>query len=304
MTPSSPFSRLVVVERTGSTNTDLRRALTGPDGALDPAAAATWPHLSALRALTQTAGRGRAGHTWTTPPTGALTVSIVLRPLVPATRLPWLPLLAGLAVTRALAPRLETTGWRAATKWPNDVVVLPTPAAPAPTAVPGWGASRKVAGILTELIPAHGPSGTADSTAPLSRAEAPAVIVGIGVNLAQPAAQLPVPWAASLAALGAPAQATAAAPLLEECGHHLAALLDVWEAGGGNPDAGDGALGTQLRGACATLGQTVCVTGPAGTTTGTAVDLAPGLVLQVDDGAEPRRVVVTAGDVTAVRAAG
>ncbi|MBM6978125.1 MAG: biotin--protein ligase, partial [Actinomyces succiniciruminis] len=94
MTARSPFSRLVVVERTGSTNTDLRRALTGPDGALDPAAAAAWPHLSALRALTQTAGRGRADHTWTTPPTGALTASIVVRPLVPAASLAWLPLLA------------------------------------------------------------------------------------------------------------------------------------------------------------------------------------------------------------------
>ncbi|SHE25644.1 biotin--[acetyl-CoA-carboxylase] ligase [Actinomyces glycerinitolerans] len=301
MTACSPFSRLVVVERTGSTNTDLRLALTGPDGALDPAASAAWPHLSALRAVAQTAGRGRADHTWTTPPTGALTASIVVRPLVPAASLAWLPLLAGLAVARALAPRLESTGWSVATKWPNDVVAVPTPAALAPAEVPGWGTSRKVAGILTELIGAPGGSEASDSAAPARRGEAPAVVVGIGINLAQPAAQLPVPWAASLASLGAPAPAAAA--VLEDCGRHLAELLADWEASNGDPDAGAGALGTQLRGACATLGQSVRVTGPAETITGTAVDLAPGLVLQVGDGTGARRVVVTAGEVTGVRAA-
>ena len=55
------LERLVVVERTGSTNDDLRSALTGADGRLDPCAATAWPHISALWAQYQDAGRGRAG---------------------------------------------------------------------------------------------------------------------------------------------------------------------------------------------------------------------------------------------------
>mgnify|MGYP001672661585 CR=1 FL=1 len=87
----SPFSRLDTVPVTGSTQDDLRAALTGPERA-------SWPHLSALRALAQTAGRGRSGRAWVTPDDGgALLVSVVLRPLVPVERLAWLPLLAGLA---------------------------------------------------------------------------------------------------------------------------------------------------------------------------------------------------------------
>ena len=78
------LERLVVVERTGSTNDDLRSALTGADGRLDPCAAAAWPHISALWAHYQDAGRGRAGRHWITPPGSALTVSFVLCPLVPA----------------------------------------------------------------------------------------------------------------------------------------------------------------------------------------------------------------------------
>ncbi|WP_257210891.1 hypothetical protein [Actinomyces ruminis] len=89
---------------------------------------------------------------------------------------------------------------------------------------------------------------------------------------------------------------------MDDCGYHLNELLAAWEASGGDPDAGAGTLGAQLRGACTTLGQTVRVTGPAGAITGTAVDLAPGLVLQGDDGAGPRHVV-TAGDVATVRTA-
>ncbi|WP_103063854.1 biotin--[acetyl-CoA-carboxylase] ligase [Actinomyces qiguomingii] len=311
MSPSSPFNRLEVVERTGSTNTDLRRALSGPDGLLDPDAAASWPHMSALRAITQTAGRGRAEHAWTTPPAGALTASIVLRPLVPAKRLAWLPLLVGLAVSRALAPRLESVGWATATKWPNDVIAVPIPDTPAPEDLPGWGSGRKLAGILTELIAPAGFGSEAPQAeagagvgAACDRRRAAAVVVGIGVNLFQPAGDMPVPWAASLTSLGAPVNADDPAAVLNECGWQLARLLPVWERVCGDPDAGDGLLGAELRSSCATLGQTVRVTGADGELTGTAVDLNPSLVLEVHDDGPPHRAVVTAGDVVRVRAAG
>lgn len=132
-TPSSPpspsiFAPLRVVTMTGSTQDDLRADLTG-------SAAASWPHFSALHALGQSAGRGRSGNTWTTPPTGALTVSVVLRPLVPADRLAWLPLLAGLAVRDALAPLVDARDWQLRTKWPNDVIAVPAGPASAPADV-------------------------------------------------------------------------------------------------------------------------------------------------------------------------
>ena len=121
------LERLVVVERTGSTNDDLRSALTGVDGRLDLRAAAAWPHISALWARRQDAGRGRAGRRWVTPPGSALTVSFVLRPLVPAAALAWLPLLAGLAVRDVVDAILiaARAPWRARTKWPNAVVLVP-----------------------------------------------------------------------------------------------------------------------------------------------------------------------------------
>ena len=313
---SSFFSRLLTVRVTGSTNDDLRAALSGPDGRVNPAAVDTWPHLSALCAQTQTAGRGRAEHTWVTPPHGALTVSVVLRPVVPAARLDWLPLLAGLAVQRTLEPRLEGTGWRARTKWPNDVVVLPTDAPADASAVdaPGWGLSRKVAGILCELIPASeriensgaaGPAGRRGGRE-RARAEASAVIVGIGVNLAQGAAELPVPWAASLAGLGVDSELTVARGVLEDLGRHLAELVASWEDRDGDPDGGDGELGRCLRGACSTLGQDVVVTTPTGLVRGRAIDVRPGLVLRDAVGGPAGEsgvgeLVISAGDVASAR---
>ena len=219
----------------------------------------------------------------------------------------------------ALAPRLEGAGQRVRTKWPNDVVALPEETSTCAVAdVPGWGPSRKVSGVLCELVPGadrvDGHSGGADGSrdgAEAARAAMPAVIVGIGVNLAQGAADLPVPWAASLVGLGADPGLAAADDVLRDLGKHLAGLVARWEEQDGDPDGGDGGLGRDLREACSTLGRDVVVTvpmGPAGSPSrvrGRAVDLRPGLVLRdavggpAGDGAE--EFVVSAGDVTSAR---
>ena len=292
---SSPFERLVTVPVTGSTQDDLRDALTGPE-------ASSWPHLSALRALRQTAGRGRSGHSWITPDDGALLVSVVLRPLVPAERLAWLPLLAGLAVRDALAPFLEELEWRLATKWPNDVVAEPKDPSTV-DAVPGWAGSRKIAGVLSELItqdPSETPAARrpASEEVPASRDQAPVVVLGIGVNIAQEADDLPVAWAGSLRTLGAfDADADAAEAILEVIGHQLVRRLEQWEAVDGDVDAGEGVLGGELRAALTTLGQRVSVQAPGGELDGLAVDVTPALVLR-DQGGD---IEVRAGDVTLVR---
>lgn len=78
----------------------------------------------------QTAGRGRMGRSWTSPP-GNLLFSVVFRPDLHT--LPLLNLLAGVATVRALR---KVTGLEPRLKWPNDVLL----------------AGKKVAGILVESV--------------------------------------------------------------------------------------------------------------------------------------------------------
>ena len=292
----TPFSRLDTVPVTGSTQDDLRAALLGPE-------CGAWPHLSALRALRQTAGRGRSGRAWVTPDDGsALLVSVVLRPLVPVERLGWLPLLGGLAVRDAVAPLVEDLPWRVGTKWPNDVVALPDDPAAVP-AVPGWDDTRKIAGVLSELVVPEPAGGLPPDAVPSDRDQAPMVILGIGVNIGQEAEDLPVAWAGSLRTLGAVGAGDAAAredvmeAVLAATGHHLVRLIGQWEEVGGDVDAGDGALGRRLRAALTTLGRRVSVQAPDGELSGLAVDVTPALVLRNQDG----DAEVRAGDVTLVR---
>ena len=277
----TPFSRLDTVPVTGSTQDDLR----------------------ALRALRQTAGRGRSGRAWVTPDDGsALLVSVVLRPLVPVERLGWLPLLGGLAVRDAVAPLVEDLPWRVGTKWPNDVVALPDDPAAVP-AVPGWDDTRKIAGVLSELVVPEPAGGLAPDAVPSDRDQAPMVILGIGVNIGQEAEDLPVAWAGSLRTLGAVGAGDAAAredvmeAVLAATGHHLVRLIGQWEEVGGDVDAGDGALGRRLRAALTTLGRRVSVQAPDGELSGLAVDVTPALVLRNQDG----DAEVRAGDVALVR---
>jgi BirA family biotin operon repressor/biotin-[acetyl-CoA-carboxylase] ligase len=86
------------------------------------------PHGTAVTADEQTAGRGRQGRGWSTPPGSALAVSLVIHDPDPL-----LSLRAGLAVA-------DLAGPGARVKWPNDVLVD----------------GRKVAGILAEGRPQEG----------------------------------------------------------------------------------------------------------------------------------------------------
>lgn len=77
----------------------------------------------------QTAGRGRRGRTWASPPGAGLYVSIVLRPAGAVASL--LTLAAGVAIADGLK---ASTGLQPVLKWPNDV----------------WIGQRKLGGILAE----------------------------------------------------------------------------------------------------------------------------------------------------------
>lgn len=155
--------RLHLIESVASTNAKLLS-----DAVAEPEA---HPHLSAVVTRDQTAGRGRLDRSWDTPPGSALAVSVLLRVgAVPVAHRGWIPLLAGEAMTRAVAAQLPKR--TVALKWPNDVLVD----------------RLKISGILAEVVPGD----------PLS------VVLGAGVNTAMTAAQLPVPTATSFAAMGEP----------------------------------------------------------------------------------------------------
>ncbi|MEU9142056.1 biotin--[acetyl-CoA-carboxylase] ligase [Streptomyces sp. NPDC048404] len=116
-----------VVERTGSTNTDLAGIVTGEKGADEGAV---------LVAEEQNAGRGRLDRRWTAPARSGLFFSVVLKPTgVPVERWGWLPLLTGVAVATGLS---RSAGVDTALKWPNDLLVTVD------------GEERKAGGILAE----------------------------------------------------------------------------------------------------------------------------------------------------------
>ena len=80
----------------------------------------------------QTAGRGRSGRHWTTPPGTAIAMTILLRPEIAADRIAMTTLVMGLAVTQAVRELYDIP---AGIKWPNDVVIN----------------GKKLCGILTEM---------------------------------------------------------------------------------------------------------------------------------------------------------
>ncbi|QHT54926.1 biotin--[acetyl-CoA-carboxylase] ligase [Cellulomonas sp. H30R-01] len=228
--PAGPLARIDVVARTGSTNADLVAAV-----AADPDA---WPHASVLVADQQDAGRGRAGRGWETAPGTSLTCSFVARPALPPRTFGWLPLLAGLGAVNAVR---ATAGVPAILKWPNDLLV------PAETEVAGWGAARKVGGILAEVVPT--PAGVT-----------PAVVIGIGINVAQGPDELPVEHATSLALAGA--QHVTREALLVALVTALDDVATRWRDAGG--DAVASGLADEVAAVCATLGTPVRVELPGG----------------------------------------
>jgi BirA family biotin operon repressor/biotin-[acetyl-CoA-carboxylase] ligase len=251
----APGLRVEVVEEAGSTNAVVaERARAGePDGLV-------------VVAEHQTAGRGRLDRTWEAPTRSSLTFSVLLRPSVPGSRWPWLPLLTGHAVASAL----RADGFDAAVKWPNDVLL-------------GTGPDeRKVAGILVERIETEA---------------GPAAVVGVGLNVAMTADELPVPEATSLA-LARPDAVPDRTGLLVSLLLALWETYEAWQTGG--DEAGEHLAAAYAAG-CATIGRDVRVALPAGQTlTGRAVAIdATGRLVVASPSGE--RTPVGAGDVVHVR---
>ncbi len=136
--------RVVHVAETGSTNSEAMR-LAG-----EGAASGTW-----VIADRQTAGRGRSGRAWQSPP-GNFFASLVLRDVFPLDKAAQLALVSGVAVhaavERALGGARNTV---LELKWPNDVLLE----------------RRKVGGILVESSVA-------------GRDQGALAVIGVGLNLA------------------------------------------------------------------------------------------------------------------------
>jgi BirA family transcriptional regulator, biotin operon repressor / biotin---[acetyl-CoA-carboxylase] ligase len=260
--PAAFWRDVRVVAQTGSSNTDLLAAAR--DGA---------PEGVVLAAESQTAGRGRLGRRWVSPPRAALTFSVLLRPRgVPAGSKGWVPLLAGVAVATAL--RAET-GLDARLKWPNDVLL----------------GGAKVAGILAEQ------SGDA-------------IVIGAGINVSGRQDELPAAGATSLAMAGAARidREHLLVGVLAELERWYLAWLGTagpcTEPAAGpefaGPDADACGLRAEYRRLSGTMGAQVSVSLPGGEVlTGTAqdVDDAGRLVVLAASGL----VAVSAGDVVHLR---
>lgn len=258
--PGGLWREVRAVAETGSSNADLLAA-----------AAAGAAEGTVLVAEAQTAGRGRLGRRWASPPRTGLTFSVLLRPdTVPAALLGWLPLLAGVA---AAASVHAVAAVDATLKWPNDVLA----------------GGRKLGGILAER------NGTA-------------VVVGIGINVWQAQADLPPDVGATSLALASRARTTDTAGDAGGLRERLLAVLlgelgrwyESWRDQASPGDADACGLRQEYLRRCATLGREVAVTMP-GTepVTGTAIGLDRAGRLEIRTSGGP--VAVIAGDVVHVR---
>jgi BirA family biotin operon repressor/biotin-[acetyl-CoA-carboxylase] ligase len=136
------------LEETPSTQ-EVARALAA-DGA---------PQGTVVIAERQSAGRGRMGRGWHSPPGVNLYMTVILRPRIALAEVARLSLVAGVAVAEAVetvAPGLVQL------KWPNDV----------------WLRGRKAGGIIAEAV--------SDQHLHLD-----CVLLGIGLNLNLSAEQIP-----------------------------------------------------------------------------------------------------------------
>lgn len=211
-------------------------------------AKASAPHFSVIATDNQVAGRGRSGRSWQAPAGASLAISVLLKPQLSSanlTQLGWLPLLAGLAMSRVVKANVSgDTG----VKWPNDVLV----------------GERKISGILSELSQ-----------------DLQGVVVGAGLNVMLSEAELPVPTATSLAIEGS--TETELDALILNYLENFSELYSAFETSGF--DANLSGLRQAVIDTCVTLGREVRAILPAETEVlgrAVTIDDTGRLVIDVD----------------------
>lgn len=280
---SAALPQVLWLESTESTNTVLRELVAERGSEV--------LHGTLVTTAQQTAGRGRQGRGWETPPDTALASSLLLRVDggfgENSLGMSWIPLLAGSAITRALQPLFSGEDreepMRVGVKWPNDVHVRDEEDAMAGR--PG----AKLCGILCEVLP----SGE--------------VVVGFGINLLLQDWQLPTERAGSVLACGGDTGGaeTLADPLGEALADRVLSvaareLLQIIELATSNPQAAR----TRVLRDSLTLGAEVRVHLPGGEMVdGRAVGLDDDGALIVDR-PTTGQLIVNAADVEHLRSRG
>lgn len=153
-------NNVILFEETDSTN--IRAKEFGNRGCVDG---------TLIIADTQTAGKGRMGRSFSSPPDTGIYMSLLLKPSIDVTHVSSITLLAAMAAAKALE---AIDGLQPSVKWPNDIVID----------------GKKVVGILTEMscdavrIPkTYGLADMEYASAPAYETNLKYVVVGIGINV-------------------------------------------------------------------------------------------------------------------------
>ncbi len=245
--PGSPLSvcRVLSYQELGSTNAELleRADMGEPEGTV-------------VTADAQTAGRGRRGRNWYSPPGQDIYLSILLRPQIPAEKASGLTLAAAAAVREAILMNVDRTDpkddpeKRYRIKWPNDIVAD----------------GKKVCGILTETR--------------MEDMQIRAVVVGIGINVNAPSFPEEIrDIAASLRSVEGKLfdRQQLIRDLLQCFAGKYALFLQSGDLSG---------FADEYRSGMAGIGQQVRISGPAWEKCGIlrGIDASGGLLLQTEDG--------------------
>ncbi len=184
------------------------------------------PHGFVLLAESQTAGRGRLGRSFSSPPHTGIYQTILLHPTLPVSQIQFVTIAAAVAAAEAIE---QTAGFSPQIKWVNDVLME----------------GRKLCGILTEAS-IEGETGAVTS-----------LCVGIGINL-RPNPVWPEEVRAVAGALSefgcVPRRAVLSAALLSHFEHAYALLIS------GQQDA----LLARYRSRLCCLDKSITVISPAG----------------------------------------
>lgn len=183
------YWRVSVIEETTSTQSDLIN---------------NFQPGNVLVAEFQSAGRGRLDRKFEVPPRKGLTFSFCVER---DNDLGWLPLLTGLAVSRAIN-RLLPSDNMVKIKWPNDLILN----------------GKKLAGILSEKV-ANG------------------AVIGVGINISQSIDELPIPEAISLDMVAQVDRNS----LLIEILNELKSVLEDWESEKSRYRAACSTIGKQVK---------------------------------------------------------
>ncbi len=165
----------------------------------------------------QSAGRGRLGRTWVSPPEKNLYASCILRPNLELHQAPQVSLATAIAVHRTLTECYVKAG----IKWPNDLQI----------------GGRKVAGILNEIRaqPEH----------------IEAIVVGIGINVGTARDEFPPELQAIATSLHAEESPVSRTEVFLSLARHLENVMLTLE------QAGFEALRDEWNSACVLRGKSV-----------------------------------------------